>query len=259
MNAMKNLIRLSIQCLASFRKAGMASILALMLVSPAAEADTIYGTGGLSIQAEVLSLQDGQLTVKSAVGTHNIPLADVTGFKIERATTGEIPPATGTALPAGQAEPQQILARLDGLTAVIANLERQLVQIQSNQEHQAQRLLDRTYDLNPHRNLKVQNTRINTRSGGTLVTGQIVNESNLPMSNIQVEVVLKGRSGKIRLSGGEKRQTAMVEPAILEPGKIGTFTARFESGLLVTDVDVFPHAFNPSGFSSANPNQAPGY
>lgn len=258
MTTMKFSLLSSIHSLISSRKTWLAPVMLAMLVPLPAFADTIYGTGGLSIEAEIISFQDGQLTVKTAVGTHNIPFGDVKGFKIERGAPEQVTSVTPTDQSQGSASSQQILARLDGLTAAIANLERQLVQIQSNQEYQAQRLLDRTYDLNPQRNLRVQNTRINNRSGGTVVTGQIVNDSSHPMSNIQVEVVLKGRTGKLRLSGGEKSKTVLVEPTILEPGKVGNFTARFEGGLMASDVDVFPKAFNPAGFSSVMRNQATG-
>jgi hypothetical protein len=82
------------------------------------------------------------------------------------------------------------------------------------------------------------------------VTGQIQNESTITVANLQAEVVLYGRAGKLRLSGGEKHQTVPVEPTILQPGQSGTFTARFEGGLLVSDFKVTPRGFSPAGFSS---------
>jgi len=212
------------------------------------EADTLVGTNGLSLTGEIISMMNGELTFKTQVGTHTLPMSEVRSFTIDRTSTaGSVPSATPQT---AQLNDKQILSRLDSLATAIASLERQILKIQTTQDSQGKLIEQRTYDIYPQRNLKVTNTRVNHRPSGTIVTGQIVNGSSVPMSSVQAEVVLYGRTGKLRTNGGEMRLTVPVSPMVLEPGQTGTFSAQFESGLVVSNYEVFPKVFTMAGFNS---------
>ncbi len=213
-----------------------------------AMADTLVGANGLALKGEIVSMANGELTFKTQVGTHNLPMSEVKSFTIEReASASPVPSATPTM---SKAEDQQILSRLDSLATSLANLERQILKMQTAQEFQSRQIDQRTLDLAPERSLKVKNTHVNTKSSGTAVTGQIVNDSSLPISNVQAEVVLYGRTGRLRMNGGKMTQVVSVSPSILLPGQTGSFVAQFESGLIISNYDVFPHAASSGGFNS---------
>ncbi len=216
-------------------------------------ADTLTGTNGLTLTGEIVSMSNGELSFKTQVGTHTLPMSEVKSFMIDRTTSAKaVPSASSENSPVSE---KQILSRLDTLTATLANLERQILKIQSAQTTQARQIEQRTYDLYPEKNLKVVNTRVVKRTSATAVTGQIINESNVAMSNVQAEVVIYGRTGRLRLSGGEKRLVVPVNPVVLEPGQTGSFTAQFESGLVVNNFEVFPRALTPGGYNSELRNQ----
>jgi hypothetical protein len=211
-------------------------------------ADSLTGSNGLTLTGEIVSMVEGELTFKTQVGIHKLPMNEVKSFTIDRgASVKSIQSASNQS---SSIDVKQLLDRLDSLASTLANLERQILRVQTTQETQIRQVDQRTYDLNPERSLKVANTRLNKRSSATVVTGQIINESASQISNVQAEVVLYGRTGRLRLSGGEKRQTVPVSPVILEPGQTGTFTAQFEGGLVVSNFEVFPKALIPGGYNS---------
>jgi hypothetical protein len=211
-------------------------------------ADSLTGSNGLTLTGEIVSMVEGELTFKTQVGIHKLPMKEVKSFTIDRGA-----PAKSIQSASNQPssiDAKQLLDRLDSLASTLANLERQILRVQTTQESQIRQVDQRTYDLNPEKNLKVVNSRLTKRSSATIVTGQVINESASEIGNVQAEVVLYGRTGRLRLSGGEKRQTVPVNPVILGPGQTGTFTAQFEGGLVVSNFDVFPRALNPGGYNS---------
>lgn len=227
------------------------------LVPGPARADTLVGTNGLSLTGEIVSMSKGELVFKTQVGTHTLPMAEVSSFVIDRTSSIQVAGSSSinSSTGASGAGTEEILARLDTLTATLENLQRQLLMVQSAQATQANQIEQRTLDYNPQSNIEVRNTRMARKTTGTVITGQVLNKAAAPMSGVQVEVVVYGHVGRLRSKGGERRLVVPVDPPIIEPGQTGSFSAQFESGLLVGDYKVFPRLASPAGYNSALPNQ----
>lgn len=210
-------------------------------------ADSVSKTDGTVIAGKVLGLQEGNLRIQTEGGVQNIPLDSVQAFAVDEKEekSGVSEDAVNRLLMAQD----QILQRLDLLTQSFANLERQLLNVQTNQQINADRLTQRTQEVNPLGRLVIGAYQVNRVTGKTVVTGQVMNQSETPMSNIQVDVFLYGSTGKLRAEGGQKKMTVFTQPPALAPGQAGTFTAAFRDQYQVDSVNFDVRGLPPYGYS----------
>ncbi|NUN96463.1 MAG: hypothetical protein HUU16_09840 [Candidatus Omnitrophica bacterium] len=227
-----------------------------------ARADALIDSQDRLITGTILSMDKGNLSIDTEGGLHVLPLDKVKSFKIDRKPDAEPTPFPFEEIMTNQ---QRLAERLDNLMMVISNIEKQLGGVQVAQERQAQRLVERTLDLNAQARMAISNSQISHQGGKTVVTGQVLNQAEVGVFNVQVEVTLYGDTGKIRNEGGKKSKTVKVAPDLLPPGGTGTFTAQFDGPLDVRNFEVQPRGYNPTGYNTRfrdqaarNPNPIPG-
>jgi hypothetical protein len=222
-------------------------LLACLRLSSPAAADALLDKDGQLWSGKILSMEDGAISIETDGNTQRILIDRVESFRIERSTAPQPAPVPFDQLLSGQ---QSLASRIEAIAQSLANLERQLVNVQTGQQAQSDRLLERTLDVNPQSRLSVINAQVTTQQGNTAVVGQVVNQAEVPMSNIQVEVVVYGSAGELGAENGSKSKTGMVEPKLLAPGAIGTFNVQFNGRLMVTNFEVLPRGFSPTGYNS---------
>jgi len=222
------------------------STLVLSLPIAAALADTVAKTNGDVVSGKVTGMGEGKLIVQTQQGVTRVDMESVREFSIdEQPESGISEQAINQVL----STQDQILQRIDLLTQSIANLERQLLNVQSNQAVNANRLTQRTREVNPLNRLIVVGQQINRSGGSTVVSGRVVNQSETPVTNVQVDVFVYGRTGRLGSEGGQKKETVYVQPNALAPGQAGTFTAKFPDSYRVENVSFDVRGLPPYGYS----------
>lgn len=227
------------------------SVLALPVSG--ARADALVDSQDRLITGAILSMEDGSLSIDTEGGLQVLPLDKIKSFKIDRKPDAEPTPFPFEEIMTNQ---QRLAERLDNLMMAISNIEKQLGGVQVAQEQQAQRLVERTLDVNPQASMVISNSQISHQGGKTVVTGQVLNQAQVGVFNVQVEVTLYGETGKLRSQGGKKSKTVKVTPDLLPPGGMGTFSAQFDGLLDVRNFEVQPRGYNPTGYNTRFQDQA---
>lgn len=229
---------------------------AYCILSRPAFSDALVDKNGLLLSGKVLSMEDGTISIDTESGVRRIPVEEITSFKID-VQSGEEP--TPVPIPVDQImlNQQRIAERLDNLALALANIERQIGGVQSTQQVQASRLIERTRPVNSQAYLFVSGAQVVRRGGKISVVGQVTNGSEAPMSNVRVDVYIYGNSGKLGSEGGEKRESVSVVPDKLVPGQTAVFEAQFDGGLTVDNFEVYPRAMNATGYDSTVGNKNP--
>ena len=197
-------------------------------------ADTVTTKDGKTISGRVTSLQDGKITVSTGQGPATLNMDSVAGFDIQSGGGTSEPPLDPQAIDLILANQQQILERLDALAVAFSNLEQQLRSVQTNQVIQSRRLTERTLETNPVAKVVVVNSNIVRNGNDTTVVGQVMNQSESVVTNLQVQATLIGSTGKLRSAGGSQSKSGPVLPQTLGPGQMGNFQIPF-SGLYVAE------------------------
>lgn len=218
----------------------------LSLTASSSQADIVVKSNGEVVNGKVVEMKEGKLAVQTSQGINQVELEGIKGFSIEEAKEEGVSEQVVNQLMSMQ---EQILQRLDLLTQSLANLERQLLNVQTNQQVNADRLSQRTREVNPLGRLIVAGYQINRVGGKTVVTGQVVNQSETPLSNVQVDVYVFGSTGKLASEGGQKKETVFVQPPALAPGQAAVFTASFRDGYQVDNVNFDVRGLPPYGYS----------
>ncbi|MCA9445166.1 MAG: hypothetical protein KC964_30535, partial [Candidatus Omnitrophica bacterium] len=162
-------------------------------------ADSVAKTNGDVVSGKILGMEDGKISVQTQQGISVVEMEDVREFSVDKEKDSGVSEQMINQVLNSQ---DQILQRIDLLTQSIANLERQLLNVQSNQVANANRLTQRTREVNPLQRLFVVGQQINRVGGKTVISGQVMNQSETPVNNVQVDVYIYGSSGRLRNEGG---------------------------------------------------------
>ena len=210
-------------------------------------ADTITTKDGKTISGRIASMQDGKIHLETGQGPTSLEIDSIAGFTVQRGAGGSagvggavgaesaIDPQTIDQILAAQ---QQILQRLDALAVAFANLEQQLRSVQTNQVIESRRLTERTMETNPVARVVVVNSNIVRTGNDTVVVGQVMNQSESVVTNLQVQATLVGSTGRLRSVGGTQTKTGPVLPMTLGPGQMGTFEIPFSGLYMAENVQV---------------------
>ncbi|MCA9418908.1 MAG: FxLYD domain-containing protein [Candidatus Omnitrophica bacterium] len=209
-------------------------------------ADSVAKTNGDVVSGKILGMEDGKISVQTQQGISVVEMEDVREFSVDKEKDSGVSEQMINQVLNSQ---DQILQRIDLLTQSIANLERQLLNVQSNQVANANRLTQRTREVNPLQRLFVVGQQINRVGGKTVISGQVMNQSETPVNNVQVDVYIYGSSGRLRNEGGQKKETVFVQPTSLAPGQAGTFSAAFPDTYKVENVNFDVRGLPPYGYS----------
>ena len=214
--------------------------------------DLIVTKEGKSLVGEVLSMGNGEISYQTPEGLESVPIEKVGSFQIRRGEKSTVDENTLQAILNNQS---RIMEQLALMTQSLANLERRLLNVQTGQAVTQQRLTDRTVEVDPLSRVVVLDYNINRRSGNTVVSGRVANQSESVVSNLQVQVVAFGAKGRLGTMGGQMNGTGPVQPSVLAPGQVGRFEVDFKQFLLVENVQVNVLGFPPFG---GLPLQSPG-
>jgi hypothetical protein len=197
--------------------------------------DTIVTQDGKSLTGKIVSMGEGKISYIGASGVTSVSLEEVKSFQIHADESGTVDPQAIQRILANQS---QIVQQLNSLAQSLAYLEQRLLNVQSNQAVQSRRIIERTAEINPMARVVPLNYNIGRNSKGTAVTGQVMNQSESAVSNLQVQVTVFGSTGHLDTKGGQITQVGSVMPTVLGPGQIGMYEVSFNRTLAVQDVQV---------------------
>jgi hypothetical protein len=197
--------------------------------------DTIVTKEGKSLTGEIASMAEGKISFIGASGATSISVEDVASFQIRGDKPGGVDPQIVQRILANQS---QIVQQLSALAQSLAYLEQRLLNVQSNQSVQSRRLLERTVEVNPMARVVPLNYNVGNTGDGTVVTGQVMNQSESTVSNLQVRVTVFGSTGHLDTKGGQITRVGSVLPAVLGPGQAGMYEVPFKRTLAVQNVQV---------------------
>ncbi len=228
----------------------ISAILLVVLISKTSFADEIAKNNGDLVRGIVVGMEEGKLVVQTQAGVSQVDMETVKGFSIAEKSEDRVSEELLNQLMNMQ---EQILQRIDYLSQSLANLERQLLNVQTNQQVNADRLTQRTREVNPLGRLIVTGYQVNRAGGSTVVTGQLVNQSETPMNNVQVDVYVYGSTGRLKSEGGQKKVTVFSQPSTLAPGQAAVFTGTFRDSYQVDNVTFDVRGLPPVGYSVRPP------
>jgi len=221
------------------------------------QADVVGLKDGTLVTGKIHSSQEGILVVETQGGRRSISIEKMASFVVE----------PGIMEGSQDFEPlmeriiqnlDRIASRMESISQRIETLEMQLLNVQTGQDVQTRHILERTREMNPAQRLVVRNENLVKAGGGYTVTGQVWNESGTPLSGIHVDVIVYGGSGRLAKEGGTKQTRAAVTPIVLEPGQVGTFSARFKGRFQIDRFDVIPQGARPARYHSDSTNKNAG-